>query len=239
MEHLQESISKHQYGVLSQVLPAADYKLTYQANTGRSIFSFCMCPGGFVVNASSEQECLVVNGMSNQKRDEKNANSAIVVNVEPKDFDSEDVLAGVEFQRKWERAAYQAGKGKIPVQCYGDFKTKQLSTKYGSIKPNTKGKENFGNLWDCLPDYVCETLIEGMEYFGTCIPGYNAEDTVFLGVETRTSSPVRIVRNRELESNIKGLYPCGEGAGYAGGITSAAMDGLRIYEAIINKYKPV
>lgn len=236
MEHKQSMINHVQYGKLQEILPAADYKLTYQAENGRSVFSFCMCPGGFVVNASSEPESLVVNGMSNYKRNEENANSAIVVNVVPEDFESNDVLAGVEFQRKWERLAYQIGKGKIPTQLWKDFRDKRKSTEYGEITPCQKGANCFGNLWDCLPAFVCETLQLSIPYFGKKIPGYDRADSILSGVETRTSSPVRILRNEELQSNRKGLYPCGEGAGYAGGITSAAMDGLRVYEAIIKRY---
>lgn len=238
MEHKQSMLDKIQYGNLAGVLPAADYKLTYQAENGRSVFSFCMCPGGFVVNASSEPEALVVNGMSNYRRDEENANSAIVVNVVPEDFESKDVLAGVEFQRKWERLAYQVGKGKIPTQLWKDFRRKRMSTEYGEITPCHKGADSFGNLWDCLPSFVCETLQLSIPQFAKKIPGFDREDSILSGVETRTSSPVRITRNEELESNRKGLYPCGEGAGYAGGITSAAMDGLRVYEAIIKRYMP-
>lgn len=238
VEHKQRWMDENQYGDLAGVLPAADYKVTYQASTGRSIFSFCMCPGGFVVDASSEPEHLVVNGMSNQDRGEENANSALVVNVVPEDFGSDDVLAGVEFQKKWEHLAYEEGKGKVPVQRYGDFKEKQRSQKFGSIQPVHKGMTSFGNLWNCLPKYVCDTILEGMDYFGSRMAGFNDEDAILSGVETRTSSPVRIDRDELFESNIKGIYPCGEGAGYAGGITSAAMDGLRIYEAIRKKYKP-
>lgn len=236
IEHKQSMIDKAQYGELQGILPAADYKLTYQAENGRSAFSFCMCPGGFVVNASSEPKALVVNGMSNYKRNEENANSALVVNVIPEDFESKHVLAGVEFQRKWERLAYEIGKGKIPTQLWKDFRDKKESTEYGEITPCHKGINCFGNLWDCLPEFVCETLQFSIPYFGKKIAGYNREDSILSGVETRTSSPIRILRNGEFESNISGLYPCGEGAGYAGGITSAAMDGLRIYEAIIGKY---
>ena len=237
VEHKQNIIDKNQYGELAGVLPAADYKLTYQASNGRSAFSFCMCPGGFVVNASSEPERLVVNGMSNQNRGEENANSAIVVNIVPEDFESKDVLAGVEFQRKWEHAAYEQGKGKIPTQLFGDFKEKRISTQYGNILPVQKGQQTFGDLWKCLPEYVCDTLKESIMAFDKNIKGYAEDDVVLSGVETRTSSPVRIFRDEQLESNVKGIYPCGEGAGYAGGITSAAMDGLRVFEAIIGKYQ--
>lgn len=239
VEHKQNLIDQNQYGELAGILPAADYKLTYQAQTGRSIFSFCMCPGGFVVNASSEDGRLVVNGMSNQGRNEENANSALVVNISPEDFEGDDVLAGVEFQRKWEQLAYQEGNGKIPVQLFVDFREERVSTQYGGIQPVHKGTSSFGNLWNCLPQYVCHTLVEGIEHFGRVIGEYDNPDTLLSGVETRTSSPVRIVRDEDLESNMKGIYPCGEGAGYAGGITSAAIDGLKVYEAIRSKYKPL
>lgn len=239
VEHEQSIINENQYGELADILPAADYKLTYQAKNGRSIFSFCMCPGGFVVDASSEGHALVVNGMSNSARDEKNANSALVVNVVPEDFEGDSVLAGVEFQRKWEQKAYVEGNGKVPVQLYRDFKEKKKSSAYGKLKPVHKGKIEFGNLWDCLPGFVCDTILEGIPEFSKRIPGFDREDILLSGVETRTSSPVRITRNDKFEGNYKGFYPCGEGAGYAGGITSAAMDGLRVYEAIRQSYKTI
>lgn len=238
VEHKQAVIDENQFGELAGILPAADYKLTYQAENGRSIFSFCMCPGGFVVNASSEEEALVVNGMSNHGRDEQNANSALVVNVVPEDFETEDVLAGMLFQRKWEQLAYKEGNGKVPVQLYRDFKENKRSRAFESVVPVHKGAVAFGNLKNCLPDFVCETLEEGMEQFGKRIKGFSDADVILSGVETRTSSPIRITRNEDLEGSISGFYPCGEGAGYAGGITSAAMDGLRVYEAIRKKYYP-
>ncbi len=239
IEHPQEMISKVQYGEQYDKLPTADYKLTYQASNGRSIFSFCMCPGGFVVNSSSEEGHLVVNGMSNYKRDERNANSAMIVSVSPEDFADSSPLAGVEFQRKWEKLAYQTGNGKVPIQLFGDFCNNQPSKTLGNITPNIKGAVQLSNLRECLPAYVSETLVEGITDFNRKIPGFSNEEAVLSGVETRTSSPVRIVRDEGLESNYKGIYPCGEGAGYAGGITSAAMDGIKIYEAIATRYKPV
>ncbi len=253
MEHPQELINRNQYGESAHLLPAADYKVTYQrggenkasggvvpggAAKGRSVYSFCMCPGGFVVNASSEPERLAVNGMSNYARDERNANSALIVSVTPEDFASTSPLAGVEFQRKWESLAYQTGKGLIPVQTFGDFRRNHKSEGLGAIIPNTKGKYQLANLRECLPDYVCDTLVEGILDFDRKIKGFANEEAVLSGVETRTSSPLRIIRDAEsLESSVKGLYPCGEGAGYAGGITSAAMDGVKIYEAIASVYK--
>lgn len=236
IEHLQEMIGKSQYGEMYHRLPTADYKLTYQTSKGRSVYSFCMCPGGFVVNSSSEKGHLVVNGMSNYARNEKNANSALVVNVTPEDFGGTSVLAGVEFQRKWEALAYEQCQGKIPTQLFGDFRRHQISNGYGDILPVHKGMDGFANLWNCLPDFVGEALEEGILAFDQKIKGYGSEEALLSGVETRTSSPVRILRNQAFESNVKGLYPCGEGAGYAGGITSAAMDGLRVYEAVCTKY---
>ncbi len=237
MEHPQEQIDMAMYGMkhedsIDGILGAADYKLTGQASNGRGVYSFCMCPGGHVVNASSEQEMLVVNGMSYSKRDSKNANSAIIVSVTPDDFGSDDVLAGIEFQRRLEKAAYREGKGKIPVQLFGDFKEGRVSEEYGEITPVTKGTVTFADLNNVLPKEICEALKEGVEAFGKNIKGYNRPDTLMLGVESRTSSPIRICRDETLQSNIKGIYPCGEGAGYAGGITSAAMDGIKVYEAI-------
>lgn len=237
VEHSQEMINESQYGMEHEILPTADYKLTYQASTGRGVYSFCMCPGGFVVNSSSEKGRLVVNGMSNYERNERNANSALIVTVTPDDFGSDSILAGMEFQRKWERLAYEEGNGKIPVQLFKDFRDNKISEGFGHVVPCMKGSYTFGNIRKCLPDYVSKTLIEGMEAFDRKIKGYYDEEAVFAGVETRTSSPVRIVRDENLEGNVIGIYPCGEGAGYAGGITSAAIDGIKVFEAIARKYK--
>lgn len=237
MEHPQEIISKSQYGDCYTKLPAADYKVTHKTSNGRGVYSFCMCPGGFVVNASSESDRLVVNGMSNYARDEKNANSAIIVTVNPEDFESDYPLAGMEFQRKWEQHAYQEGKGYVPVQLFGDFEANRPSTELGNMTPNLKGEYTLGNVRNCLPEYVCESIIEGVHAFDKKIHGFNKADSIILGVETRTSSPIKLIRNETFESNIVGVYPCGEGAGYAGGITSAAMDGIKVYEMIVHKYK--
>lgn len=236
VEHPQDLINQSQYGSEFALLPTADYKLTHQASNGRGVYSFCMCPGGYVVNSSSEEGRLVVNGMSNYERDARNSNSALIVTVTPDDFMGESVLAGVEFQRKWEEAAYKAGGGKVPVQLYGDFKENRVSTGFKTVKPCIKGETAFANVRECLPNYVSETIIEGMTAFDKKIKGYDDEDAIISGVETRTSSPVRIVRNEALESNIEGIFPCGEGAGYAGGITSAAMDGIKIHEAVLNQF---
>lgn len=241
VEHPQEMINCSQYGA-SQIkgLGAADYKLTYQASNGRGVYSFCMCPGGFVVNASSEAGRLAVNGMSNHARNEKNANSALIVTVTPDDFGgSGSVLCGMEFQRRLEEAAYSQCGGKIPVQLHRDFVENRVSSGLGEVAPCMKGGYGFGNLRKVLPNAVSEALIEAMPSFGGRIRGFDRDDAVFSGVESRTSSPLRIVRNDDCESNIRGIYPCGEGAGYAGGITSAAMDGILIAEKIAGRFQPV
>lgn len=237
VEHPAYLINESQYGKeYPEELPTASYKLTHQCeSTGRGIYSFCMCPGGYVVNSSSEKGRLCVNGMSYHDRAGRNSNTALITTVTPEDFSSDSPLAGLEFQRKYEKLAYKIGNGKIPVQLFGDFMKKQVSTKIGTVTPSIKGDWQFANLHECLPDYVCESLLEGMKAFGRKIKGYDAEDAVFSGVETRTSSPLRMERNKKFESNIKGFFPCGEGAGYAGGITSAAMDGIKTAEAIAEK----
>lgn len=238
IEHKQSMISRAQYGKEYIHLPAADYKLTHQTTKGRGVYSFCMCPGGFVVNASSEKGYLAVNGMSNYGRDEENANSAIVVTVQPEDFGATHPLSGIEFQRKWEKAAFKAGGGLIPVQLFGDLLRGRDSVTIGGIKPNLKGGYRLSNLTGCLPNEVLEALKEGILAFDRKIKGFADEEAILSGVESRTSSPVRIHRDDAFESNIKGIYPCGEGAGYAGGITSAAIDGIKVFEAIASKYRP-
>lgn len=242
MEHPQEMIDMSMYGMKHQdsmdgILGAADYKLTHQTSNGRGVYSFCMCPGGYVVNASSEEKMLAVNGMSYSKRDSNNANSAIIVTVTPDDFESNAPLAGVEFQRRLEAAAYREGNGNIPVQLYGDFKEDRASDSLGNVTPNTKGDVQLANLNNIFPDYICDSLKEAIDGFGHKINGFDREDALMLGVESRTSSPIRINRDNKLQSNIGGIYPCGEGAGYAGGITSAAMDGIKVYEAINALYQ--
>lgn len=240
MEHPQALINENQYGKnYPNSLPAAAYKLTRKVAEERGVYSFCMCPGGYVVNASSEEEMTAVNGMSYHARAGENANSAMIISVRPEDFESGDALAGVEFQRKLEKAAYREGKGKIPVQLFGDFCKNEISTKLGEIRPNTKGEWTFGNVRSIFPENLSAGLEEGIKGCEKLIPGFAREDALLLGVESRTSSPVRIERdNDSLESEIKGIYPCGEGAGYAGGIMSAAMDGIKIAEAIALKFKP-
>ena len=233
IEHPQEMINLSQYG--TNKLGPANYKLTYQTSKGRGVYSFCMCPGGFVVNASSEDKHLVVNGMSNYDRGEKNANSAIVVTVSCDDFGT-NPMSGIEFQRKLESKAYELGKGYIPLQLFGDYKNNTESTSLGEVIPNVKGKYTFSNLNELFPEYINEALKEGIDAFESKIKGYSRSDAVLLGVESRTSSPVIIERNENFESNIRGLYPAGEGAGYAGGITTAAIDGVKVFESIISRF---
>lgn len=239
MEHPQTMIDQAQYGQeRGDHLPAADYKLTAQLDSGRSGYTFCMCPGGYVVNASSEEEMLAVNGMSYHDRAGENANSAVIITVRPEDFPGEDVLAGVEFQRNLEHRAYEAGHGKIPVQQFGDFCKNTASTAIGEVKPQMRGQYALANVRDIFPSFIGYDLEETIRKFDHKIPGYAREDAVVSGVESRTSSPIRILRDKSLESEIRGFYPCGEGAGYAGGITSAAMDGIKVAEKIIQKYHP-
>ena len=238
IEHPRDMIDKSQYGDNYKYLDSASYKLTYKTYSGRSVYSFCMCPGGFVVNASSEEGRLCVNGMSNYKRDESNSNSALVVSVNTDDFNN-NLFGGLEFQRKLEEVAYREGEGFIPVQLYKDFRNNIPSCEIGDITPNTKGGYRLSNLNNVLPDFVSASLKEAIPEFGKKIKGFDREDAVLLGVESRTSSPITIVRNEEYISSIIGLYPCGEGAGYAGGITTAAIDGIKVAEAISQKYKAV
>ena len=238
IEHKQSMISRSQYGEEYGNLPPADYKLAHQTGSGRGVYSFCMCPGGYVVNASSEDGHLVVNGMSNYLRDGENANSAIVVTVSPGDFGSNDPLCGIAFQRKWEEMAYKTGNGKVPLQLFGDLLRNRESVTIGGIKPDLRGEYRLANLTGCLPGEIIQAIIEGIKAFDIKVAGFADEEAVLSGIETRTSSPVRIVRDDAYESNIKGIYPCGEGAGYAGGITSAAIDGIKVFEAIAGRFIP-
>jgi len=245
IEHLQEVINKSQYGHMYNhpKLKAAEYRLTYQSERlNRAVYSFCMCPGGVVVSAASEENRLVTNGMSYHTRDLENANSALVVTVRPEDFEGDSPLRGMEFQRHYEALAYKLGGGgyKAPVQLLGDFMEDRVSTKLGRVKPSYTGGYIFEDLRKCLPSYVIEALKEAIPVFDKRINGYGDKDAVLTGIETRTSAPVRIQRNDDLESvSIKGIYPAGEGAGYAGGIISAAVDGIKVAEKIIEKYSPI
>lgn len=239
IEHPQEMINQDQYGKnYPSFLPAAPYKLTANLDNGRGVYTFCMCPGGYVVNASSEEHRLAVNGMSYSRRDSQNANTAVIVTVSPDDFGSDHPLAGVEFQRKLEEAAYLEGNGKVPVQLFGDFCENRPSVQLGTVNPHIKGMYQLANVRNIFPEFIAESLTEGIQIFDHKLPGYARYDAVISGVESRTSSPVRLIRDQSLQSEIRGIYPCGEGAGYAGGITSAAMDGIKAAEMIASVYHP-
>ena len=239
IEHKRADIDVMKYGddpVYAKLLPAADYKMTHQASNGRAVYSFCMCPGGYVVNASSEHGETCVNGMSYSGRDGENSNSAIVVNVTPEDYGSDHPLAGMKFQRRWEKAAYGAGQGAVPVQLFGDYRRDIPTEKLGGVKPQIKGKYRLTSLKCCLPEYIKDAIIEGVVSFDKRMPGYSSDDAVLSGIEARTSSPVRMIRGDELRCEGTCIYPCGEGAGYAGGITSAAVDGMKVAEAIASRF---
>ena len=241
VEHNQKDIDKSQYGLDYKYLKPADYKLTYQTKDGRGVYSFCMCPGGFVVNSSSEENKLCINGMSNHDRSEVSSNSAIVVTVSPSDY-GKDIFAGMKFQQDLEEKAYKEGKGLIPISLYKDYKNNTISTSFDEIKhlykkenvkPVFKGGYNFANINNIFPEYINTSIKEAMENFGTKIDGFDNDDVIIAAVEARTSSPIRILRDDNLESSVKGIYPCGEGAGYAGGITSASIDGIKVAEKIL------
>jgi uncharacterized FAD-dependent dehydrogenase len=237
IEHPQSLIDRARFGPSAghPILGAADYKLVHHASNGRSVYSFCMCPGGTVVAATSEPGRVVTNGMSQYSRDERNANSGIVVGIAPDDYPG-DPLAGIAFQRQWESRAYELGGGNYdaPGQLVGDFLAGRASTTLGAVEPSYKPGVLLGDLAHALPDYAIAAIREALPVFDRQIHGFAMHDAVLTGVETRTSSPIRIKRDDQgLQSlNTRGLYPAGEGAGYAGGIMSAAIDGIRIAEAV-------
>lgn len=240
IQHPQKLINLSQYGREDAgALGAASYKLTKQTSGGRGVYSFCMCPGGYVVNASSEPGRLAVNGMSYHARAGSNANSALIVTVTPEDFPDRTPLGGVRFQRRLEELAYVSARGAIPIQLYEDFKAGRISSRLGDVNPEMRGAWAFANLREVLPEALSQPLLEGIDSFGQIIRGFDRADALLAGIESRTSSPVRIWRENDLESKVRGLYPCGEGAGYAGGIMSAAMDGVRVAEAIAGRYHPI
>lgn len=238
VQHKQDMINISQYGSFSEVLPPASYKLTYQASNNRGVYTFCMCPGGYVVNSSCEEGHLMINGMSNHERDTENANSAVVVTVDKNDF-GPNPMDGIEFQRKLEAVAYRKGNGKIPVQLLSDYKNNKVSNHFESINPVFKGNYSFTNLNEIFPYYINDSIKEAMEDFGKKIKGFNSPDTILAGVESRTSSAIRIERGENFVSNILGIYPSGEGAGYSGGITTSAIDGIKTAEKIIEKYSKI
>lgn len=238
IEHLQENINKAQYGNFanSPYIGAADYKMNIRSANGRGVFTFCMCPGGFVVASQSEENTIVTNGMSNFDRANVNSNAALLVNVNPNDFGSDDVLAGVEFQRQIERKAFLCGGSsyKAPIQRVGDFIKHIGSTRLGEVIPTYKPGVEFAQLDEYLPQYITDSMREGIIAMDRKLHGFAHPDAVLTGPETRSSSPVKITRDDTMQSvTLKGLYPCGEGAGYAGGIISAAVDGIKCAEQIL------
>lgn len=236
IEHPQKLVDMAQYGESygHPRLGAADYKLASHFDNGRSAYTFCMCPGGRVVAAASEAGMLVTNGMSEHARNRENANAALLVNVGPEDFQGRHPLAGVEFQREWERKAFVEGGSNFlaPAQKVGDFLQGIPSNNYKNVTPSYKPGVTMTDLSKCLPDYVTDTLRKAIIEFDKKIKGFADSNAIITGVETRSSSPVRILRREDYQSNIRGVYPTGEGAGYAGGIISAAVDGIRIAEKI-------
>lgn len=243
VEHRQEDINFSQYGENFHDLPAAAYKMAEKTRDGRGVYSFCMCPGGYVVNASSEEGRLCVNGMSYSSRAGKNANAAIIVTISPEDYGDGHPLSGMKFQRDLEKRAYELAGGKIPVQTYQSF---QSHVKKGSaikepeegmtFEPAMKGSYAFCDISGIFPAFIREGIVDGIEAAAGKIKGFNRGDTLLSAVESRTSSPIRLLRNEStLQTAIAGIYPCGEGAGYAGGITSAAMDGIKVAEAIVSR----
>ncbi len=238
IEHLQSEINRAQFGKFWEhpALGAADYKLAVHLKNGRSLYTFCMCPGGEVVAASSEQGRLAVNGMSNFARDSRNANSALLVGITPEDFGSDHPLAGMHLQRQIEEAAFRAGGGEFraPVIRVGDFLRRRVSKSFGKVKPSYTPGTTFASPDAYLPQYLCEALRQGIPELDKRLHGFADPDALLTGVESRSSSPVRMVRGEDMNSTaVSGIYPCGEGAGYAGGITSAAVDGIRCAEAVI------
>lgn len=237
IEHKREFIDRAQYGEAfsDPALGAAEYRLTGKSG-GRGVYTFCMCPGGEVICSSTEEGGIAVNGMSWYARNGENSNSAVVVTVSPEDFPS-GALGGIEFQRIYERAAYSDGFA-APVQTLEDFFSGRVSRRLGDIKPTYKPHTLFRDLHECLPDFVSGALEEGIKFFGTKLSGFDMPEAVLTGVETRTSAPVRILRKNDLQAEgIGGLFPAGEGAGYAGGIVSSAVDGIKCAQALMSIYK--
>lgn len=238
IEHPQEMVNVSQYGEAADQLPAADYRLTYTTTKGRGVYTFCMCPGGYVVAAASEEGRLAVNGMSEHARDGQNANSALLVQVFPEDFGSEHPLAGMYFQRVLEEKAFQAGGGNYtaPVQTVGSF-LQDKENVFGQVCPTYAPKTVFADMKEIFPDFMTEAMAEALPAMGRRLKGFDRDDAVLTAVESRSSSPVRILRGEGGQSlSLTGLYPTGEGAGYAGGIVSAAVDGVVAAEHIFRRH---
>ena len=240
IEHSQKMVNRSQYGGAAghPALGAADYRLSCHLPSGRSAYTFCMCPGGEVVAAASEPGGVVTNGGSRFARDGANANAAFLVNVTPADFGGDHPLAGVAFQREWERAAFELGGSsfRAPAQLLGDFMRGTASSGAGSVQPTYPLGVVYADLAECLPEFVVVALRESVPIFNRRLKGFSTTDAVLTGVETRSSSPVRVQRDDSMQSNLRGVYPCGEGAGYAGGIMSAAVDGMRCAESVLARF---
>ncbi|MGM9537259.1 MAG: NAD(P)/FAD-dependent oxidoreductase [Candidatus Onthomonas sp.] len=234
IEHHQQAISMAQYGPAWDKLPPSDYHLACHLPEGRSAFSFCVCPGGVVVASASEPGHLVTNGMSYRARDGENINGGFLVGVNPGDYPGTDPLAGVRFQRQWEAAAYELGGRNFhaPAQLVGDFLQKRPSKAGGAISPTYRPGVTWTDVGLCLPDYVADTLRGALPVLDRKVHGFACPEAVLTGIETRSSSPLRVLRDDTLQASVRGVYPCGEGCGYAGGIMSAAVDGIRVAEAV-------
>jgi len=241
IEHDQLMVNRAQYGQASgdPALGAAEYKLSYHVPSGRGVYTFCMCPGGWVVAAASEAGGVVTNGMSRFARSGANSNAAFLVSILPADFDDDHPLAGVRFQRRWEHAAFEIGgrNFRAPAQLMGDFMQGVGSSAAGDIQPTYPLGVEYSDLALCLPEFVVKSLREAAPVFDRRMRGFATSDAVLTGVETRSSSPVRVLRDGTGQSNLRGVYPCGEGAGYAGGIMSAAVDGMRCAETVLARYE--
>lgn len=240
IEHRAETVNRAQYGAFAESphLGAADYKLNVHLENGRGVYTFCMCPGGYVVGAASEENSVVTNGMSEFARDGENSNAALLVGVTPEDFGSAHPLAGIAFQRSIECAAFEAGGGtySAPCQRAGDFLEQRATAEFGAVHPTYEPGVTPGSLYGVLPDFVCDSMAQGIRKMGRYLAGFDDPDALLTAPETRSSSPVRILRDERRECpTVRGLFPCGEGAGYAGGITSAAVDGLRCAEEILRQ----
>lgn len=237
IEHPQKLINEALYHAYASSLPAADYKMAVHLKDGRGVYTFCMCPGGSVVAAASEENTVVTNGMSNFARDGENANSALLVSILPSDFEGDDVFSGIYFQQKLEKSAFYMGGGNYyaPVQTCADFLKGEKSVSLGSVSPTYPVGVTPSNLGGLFPQFITHSLREGISLMDRKLKGFALPDAVLTAVESRSSSPVRIVRGEDLQACVKGLYPCGEGAGYAGGIMSAAVDGIRVAEYILGK----
>ena len=240
IEHLQDDIGYGQYGESYKKLPPADYKLAVNTKDGRGVYTFCMCPGGYVVASSSSEKSVVTNGMSYFDRKGKNANSAVLVTVNPSDVEGDDVLGGVKLQEDIEKRAFILGGENYyaPVNKVGDILNNRVSTEFGKVKPTYKPGVKFADLSKVFPKFIWDSIVEALPMFDKKLKGFANDDAIFTIPETRSSSPVRIIRDKEnYQCNIFGIYPCGEGAGYAGGIMSAALDGLRCAEKFIENNK--